>query len=323
MPTLSPAPATPWTTSGAPCFGTYSGECDEAPFHHWYKRVDRARAQKRWQWCGVLADDVALGVAIVRTGYAANVFCWVFDRARGEFRQDISRVLPRVAVEVSDVPGRHQTVARYRGLVEGVEMRRGAAAWQVSGSVGDVRFDLEIEEQAAPMTAICPVAGSADRVNVTRKQVLATARGTVRAQTSRYTLEGAPALLDHSHGMLNRETVWQWAIGAGRFEDDGSAVGFNLVAQFNDSLENAIWTDGEPSFAGPAEFMIPQGRTAPWRVVGERFDLELSPEGLRAQELDLGLVVSDYLQPLGEWRGQIDGRAVRATGVAELHRSVW
>lgn len=324
MTLLPEAPPSPWNEDGDALVGTYRGECASAPFDDVYGRLARVRAQKRWLWCGAMAPDVAVGLAIVRTGYVANVFCWVFDRARGEFLQDTSRVLPRAAVDVARSPG-SGLIARYRALVEGFAVHREGDIWRIDGAVGDTHLDLEIRESAAPSTAICPVPGTDEprRINVTRKQAIAEVNGSVRVGTRRIQLSGAAGLLDHSHGMLAGETVWQWAIGGGRFLDDGSRVGFNVVASFNDGLENTIWIDGEPSFAGLVDFEIPDERTESWAVVGDRLDLRLVPEGLRAQELDLGVVASDYLQPLGTWRGTIDGRDVELDGVAELHRSVW
>lgn len=284
-----------------------------------FGRLARIRAQKRWQWCGIMHDDVAVGMAIVRTGYAANVFFWVFDRRKAEFLQDTSRVLPSFAVDVADTPA-SGCVARYTALVEQLEITRDRTRWRIEGRVGDGHIDVEFDEQATPCTAICP-AGD-DRLNTTRKQALATATGVVRVGTERFRIDGAHALLDHSHGMLAGETIWQWAIGAGAFTS-GGPVGFNLVASFNDGLENAIWLDGEPTSAGLVEFEIPEDHNGLWRVFNDRVDLSMHPEALRAQELDLGVVASDYLQPLGEWHGTIDGRELRALGVAELHRSVW
>ena len=64
-------------------------------------------------------------------------------------------------------------------------------------------------------------------------------------------------------------------------------------------------------------------RAEAWAVTGDGLELELEREGTRSQNLDLGLVVSEYVQPLGRWTGTIDGQAFEGVGVAEFHRSVW
>ncbi len=324
MTDLPDAPPLPWHDDGAPILGTFRGECGALPFDLRFGRLERVRSQKRWLWCGVMAPDVAVGLAIVRTGYAANIFCWVFDRQSREFLQDTTRVMPVVSGVVANTPPQRGLVGRYRGVLEGFKVERDGAEWRIEGTIDDAHLDVKIVEIGPPSTAICPVPGSVDGyINVTRKHAQATAQGVVRVGDRRIPLGDASGFLDHSHGMLARETVWQWAIGAGQFDDGGEPVGFNLVASFNEGLENTIWVGGQPTAAGRVEFDVPDEPHGPWRVVNDRVDLVLEPEGVRAQNLDLSVVVSDYQQPLGVWRGTIDGRAVTAHGVAEFHRSVW
>lgn len=284
--------------------------------------MQRLRRQKRWLWFGALSDDLAVGAAIVRTGYAANVFCWAFDRREPGFREDVSRVLPRPAVSVAPTAA-SGVVGSYGAIFENLQVVRDGDVWSIDGRVGDVRLDVRIEEHADPITAICPVGGVDRGVNVTRKQACATMTGSVRASTSRTELEAVPAFIDHSHGMLAGETVWQWAIGHGR-ADDGYPVGFNLVASFNDGLENVVWLDDEPHAAGEVHFDFdPESLASPWRVTGEEIDLQLAVEGVRSQTLDLGVVASEYAQPIGRWSGHVHGQTVNGVGVAEHHRSVW
>jgi hypothetical protein len=284
--------------------------------------MQRVRRQKRWLWFGAIADDVAIGAAIVRTGYAANVFCWAFDRNQPQFREDVSRVLPRPTVAVARTAASDQ-VGRYRGLFEDLRVMRDEDVWTIDGHVGDVRLQVRIEERAVPVTAVCPVEGVDRGVNVTRKQACAVMSGTVRAGSLRTELDDAPAFIDHSHGMLAGETIWQWAIGHVR-TDEGRPIGLNLVASFNDAMENVLWIDGVPHLAGPVQFEFdPDAFDAPWRVTGDDLDLTLEVEGIRTQTLDLGVVASEYVQPIGRWTGTIHGSDVSGVGVAEHHRSVW
>lgn len=317
--TLPDAPPTPWDGDRLRV-GSYRGECASYEIDARFGRAARVRAQKRWTWCGALTDEVAVGVAIVRTGYAANVFCWVFDRKRRTFLTDISRVVPRFAVTLARTVPSFGEVATFRMLRERCDIVRDRTRWTVIAVIGEVRLDLLLTETASPATAICPTP-HAGHLNVTRKQACATATGTVQVGATRFELTDGTGLLDHSHGMLPRETTWRWAIGAGTRGDQH--VAFNLVTDFNDQLENIIWLDHQPTYAGHVEFTIPNDPADLWAVRGERVDLTLRPEGVRKQSLNLGVVVSDYAQPLGVWQGTIDGEPVHARGVAELHRSVW
>ncbi len=318
---MKPAPDVAWNDAAEPRFGTWRGELQSLDFSD-HSNLERIRREKRWLWCSGFTDAVAWGLAIVRTGYAGNVFFWAFDRASGEFLEDVSRILPPPAVSVADWPS-DGTVAKFRGLFEGIEVTREGEAWNVSGTIADCRLDMTIEESADPITAICPVVdashdGNRPLMNATRKQVGAQVRGDLRIGERHEAIAGV-ALLDYSHGMLARETVWRWAIASGRMED-GREVGFNLVADFNGSLENVVWVDGEPRSAGRANF---EESDEAWTVEAEGVSAALHCEAVRSQTLDLGLVVSDYRQPLGTWSGTVDGVAFRGVGVAEFHRSVW
>lgn len=318
------APERAWDEDGLPAIGTWRGELESLSYDDW-TGLDRVKRQKRWLWCGAMTDEVAVGAAIVRTGYAANVFVWVFDRTAHEFLEDVSRVLPPPAASVADYPNDGH-VARYRGLLEGLSVERDGSRWNLAGRIADVRLDLEIDERAEPITAICPVPRTAEEsdqnvqqsINVTRKQARAACSGAIRVGTRRIAVDGA-GFLDFSHGMLARETIWNWAIGAGTTAS-GKEIGFNLVSQFNEGLENVVWTEGGPRYVGPVRF---DTADETWSVQGNGIELSLGIAAIRSQDLDLGLVVSEYVQPLGPWRGTIDGESFEGAGVAEYHRSVW
>ena len=316
---LPDAPDSVWDDEGHARFGTWGGELMSLSYEDW-QGIDRVKREKRWLWLGFFSEELAAAIAIVRTGYAANVFVWVFDRKAGKFLEDVTRVLPGPAAVVADIPADSGEIARYRAVLEGFRVQRDGTKWRVFGRIADVRLDVELVEEADPVTAICPVGTGGPRswVNVTRKQAVARTSGTVRAGTHNLSANGH-GFIDFSHGMLARETVWRWGIGSGSLAD-GRRVGFTLVADFNDSLENVLWIDGTPRAVGPVTF---DTSAEAWAVTGDGLELELEREGTRSQNLDLGLVVSEYVQPLGRWTGTIDGQAFEGVGVAEFHRSVW
>ena len=67
-------------------------------------------------------------------------------------------------------------------------------------------------------------------------------------------------------------------------------------------------------------------RDSPWRIRSEdgRVDLTFTPEGYRAQTIDLKVISSRYLQPFGTFSGQIDGVAIEGLpGVTEDHAARW
>lgn len=320
-PELEPAPSKP-IPDGEPAFGTYRDVLETTALESHERGVGRLRtllSEKHWQWFAAADDSIAVGGAVVDAGLAGTVFCWVADRQTGELL-DVSRLRPSFAFTLSETPT-SELVARYRFGGERLEVTRDGSSLSIRGELGEIAFDLEFEAPLeAAVTAVCPVPeGPPGAVNVTQKELAVSVSGAIVANGDRRDLEGV-GLLDHSHGLLARETYWRWAMGVS-FEDE--PVGFNLVTGFNDGLENVAWIDGEPRTVGPAHVEPPVGR-GPWRATAEEVDVSLEIEAERREGRDLGVVASQYRQPLGTWSGGIGGRDLEDVfGVAEVHRARW
>ena len=151
-------------------------------------------------------------------------------------------------------------------------------------------------------------------------------RGVIRKGSQVWHLgERARGYLDYTHGMMARRTSWRWAIGAGTARD-GAPFGFNLVAGFNDGLENALWRDGQVQRLPKVRFEVPKDSGSLWHVssLDGRVALTLEPEGERRALFDVGVIESIYTQPIGRWTGRIGALEIEdASGVAEDHRAVW
>jgi hypothetical protein len=218
---------------------------------------------------------------------------------------DDSRILPPLSVTRADDPGWSPRLA---ASVLGVSLSMeqvdsgGAGGLAVSGRFGDLELDLTFESVGAgPVTAICPVdGGDHPGANVTQKETCLAASGTITFDGESHTFTEADGMLDFSHGI-------------------------NVVDGFNGGRENAVWIGTERRQLGPASFSFDRDRPIDtWRVTaGGRLDVELTPEAVRAENLNLGVVVSKYAQPFGIWRGSVAGREVELVGVAETHRTKW
>jgi hypothetical protein len=141
-------------------------------------------------------------------------------------------------------------------------------------------------------------------------------------------------LLDYHRAYYPRNTFWRWAtfatIGA-----TGNLLGVNLThniikddEQFN---ENCIWHGNSISLLGAARFDVPKDPTQPWtiRTTDGAVNLQLTPQGLRQERVNLGLVRTAYDQPYGLYSGTLvdsGGKkhtVEKAFGLAEDHIATW
>jgi len=331
---LDPVPAQP-IHDGTPAFGTYAGRCpdtDLALAERGVSRLRRFRSEKAWQWFAAFDNSLAVGGAIVDAGFFGTAFCWVVDRETGRLVADEDVILPPGLCRVSEHPTEGR-IARVGVPSVGPRLQfvRAGDTVTVEGEFGgvDIALELTVEDERA-ISAICPVAGRSRGVNVTQKEPGVDVVGTVRVAGDRAgeaasrpdrtrSIDGV-GFLDYSHGLLGRETRWDWAFGWGT-ASDGTPVGFNLVDRFNDGRENVVWVDGRPERVGAATLETGEE----WRVRTDcgTVDATLAVEARREQHVDVGLVRSSYDQPLGRWSGTVAGHEFEGVGVAEEHATRW
>ncbi len=313
--------------------GTYEGAIATTRYDPLFKergfkaRAIKLKQEKAWQWWGVIDEQMAAGSAIIRLGYASQLFFWCLDRGTGELwcDQEITREPWAASVSSQPLDLEVASFARAGKPTYGIVERLGWQAASMRGELSEqsVHWNLAMSEAVVPMTAICPV--KRGRINITVKQAGAAARGEVRVGDKSWQLSSkARGMLDYTHGLLARETSWRWAIGAGTSRE-GRAISFNVVAGFNQGLENVCWIDGTPHALG--RVTVHCDVDAPhktWRVQGERIDLELEVDGVRQADKDLGVAASRYVQPVGSWRGEVAGLVCdEVWGVAEDHDAKW
>ncbi len=328
---------------GIPLFGAWRGVIPDGALRGLSAEYDRrglqrVRTEKRWHFACIAGPEWIAAVAIIRLGYGGAAFAYLFDRESRHFVFDESTMAPPViAAKIADRPGDGaRSTFRMPGFHASILHPPGLGRYEVRLRLtgGEEVFDLaaELHTQGAPdgLTAICPIGGKGS-VNLTVKRVAVPARG--RLVIGERTLpfdEKYYAMLDYSHGFLDHTTSWMWACAGGKTAR-GRTVGLNLVAGFNDSIENVLWIGKDLVPVGPVSFhRDTSGPTAPWTIrdEGGRVDLTFTPEGVRADERDLGPLSTHYVQPVGTFSGTIKGKGkpVRIkdlAGVCEEHFSRW
>jgi len=332
--------------AGVPRFGTYQGTLDAVALdalrgEYQPSATRRLLTRKKWVYGFVATREVAAMMAVVDVGYTSNAFTMAVDLGSGRVLADAGFLgLPRPLVTVGDRPG--------AGLE--ASFRRPDAQLAVSRPFGDERyhfhvhvglpllsklscsFDLLAAGASPPLTVVAPVEGGI--VNVTHKWAGLLGFGRLEAGGRSYLLDGGVGGLDYTQGYLARRTAWRWAFACGRLED-GAPVGLNLVEGFNESRddvnENAVWLGGQLWPVGRARFTWNKADPLErWSVETTDGALKLSfkPIAAHREHLDLKLVRSLFVQPMGLWEGTITvgGRTYPVKdlpGVAEDQDVLW
>ncbi len=300
-------------------------------------RLGRLRL-KEWHYTSVTTDRLFVAFGLVQLGYLANAFCYVVDRrdpTRSFEFESISPLGRGLRFAPSSVLGK--THWHHAGADILVSWDRG---WKVSLDVpldaGRLQGKLyfEPQESLALLHELAP-----GRPAYTHKAAALPASGALTFRGERFTFDGGLASLDWTRSVALRETRWKWA-SLSTVLPDGQTVGLNLSAEVyddarGDSMENALWLDGQVIPLGGVVFDVPDDPTSqPWHLrsrQGDDVDLEFHPLGARSQKLDLKVLKSDFVQPYGEFRGHITPPGSRDTvhlvegafGVVEDHLSVW
>jgi hypothetical protein len=297
--------------------------------------VFRVAHEKRWVYAAVAVEDLLVGMAVVRLGYAANAFAFAYDRAASAMVADFTATTPAFAAHVGDT-GRDGCMARFRWVGANLSCERGEGErdYRLEVAAGDLRISARLSTEGIPpgIGAVAALEGPPeDLFNATEKLVLLPAVGEVIARGKHYSLDGGLGGLDFTFGFLARRTQWRWAFALGRARS-AQRVALNLVQGFVGPAECAVWVDGEvfPVSGGVITY-DEQNPLAPWQVrtADGEIDLRFEPGALHAEEHDYRVVASRFIQPAGSFSGtvRLPGRAPleldRVLGVVEDQAVTW
>lgn len=304
---LPPAPPGPLSTDGEARLGLYQGGFERID---WSARLRGAGGRwrkllrhKQWQYACVATREVFAGVAIVDLGYAANGFAFAVDLAHGGLLTSESFLgVPGLSAAVDGAS------CRFVGPGARLRLRRTGGAWAIDVRTRSLSLEGSLDVSRGPPSAaiVMPVR---DGLTATQKSCLLPSTGQLRAGGRTFDLAGGFGGLDHSSGLLPRETTWRWAFALGR-APDGTPVGFN----FSDGLsttpgaENVVWWGDRLVPVGPVEFTLDAERPEePWRVrSGDgAVDLRFAASGMHREHRDLGVAKSRFVQVAGRYAGTL------------------
>lgn len=318
---------------GRPRHGRYAGRIDEIDWSalegpHNRSCLWRRFHHKRWQYVGIGAPELYVGVAIVDLGWSVTAFAYVFDRLRKRVIADWSQDgLPGLSGAVSDQPVQGAE-ARFRGPYASLTLAHEPGdilGVRVKTPTMNLQAELALGHCAPFLLAVGPIEGGV--AHATQKSPALPVRGWVEVDEQRWDLGHAVGCLDSSNGLLARDTAWRWACAHSR------KVGFNLQQGYFGAQENALWLDGDLIPLGAAHFTFDADEPlAPWHIRTDDglLDLRFQPEGARHDDRELLIAASRYVQPVGTFHGIVrrgpDAAPVHVDGllgVTEDHRSRW
>jgi hypothetical protein len=324
--TLASAPASfldPGTRE--PAVGSYAGPLPAVSLAPGLRA--RIARQKRWFYAAIVTDEVWISLAVVRTGYAATAFAFVYDRQGKRMMVDRTVLGPATAAKVIDDVHAPGEIARFAMGKTALAMTRRVRTLDIHLRMGDLEIDAAIDETSGP-PAISAIARLGDGlVSGTEKRALLSVRGRARIGNREVVLDAGRAGYDYTHGLLPRHTKWRWAFAMG--EAEGQPFGFNVVQGFVGEAECAAFFGGEVlPIAEPRFSFDVDAPMRPWHLVADGIDLAFEPGAVHAQNTNLLIVKSRFVQPVGQFTGtvRVKGREVRVAslpGVVEDQDVLW
>jgi hypothetical protein len=170
-----------------------------------------------------------------------------------------------------------------------------------------LELDVVLDASGAPpaIGAIAEVAPN--RFDATEKRALLGVRGTLRVDGRTQVLDGGLAGYDFTSGLLARRTRWRWGFALGR-DATGEPFAFNLVEGFVGEGECALWTRGELVPMAEGRFQFDAAKPSdPWTVgtADGATRLSMTPGEVHAEQREMLVLRSRFVQPCGEWSGTI------------------
>jgi hypothetical protein len=313
-------------------YGSYRGSIagvDLAPLAP--NALVRIARHKRWIYASIATDELFAAAAVVRLGYSATAFSYVFDAREGRILAHESVVVPTIACTFSDDPARGVRASLRWGSTRYCIEKDVNGAVALAVRAGLVSMDVTMDGVIAPppITAIARIDGGL--VDVTEKRALMATKGRVRVRSVERSVDGGRGGFDLTRALLGRRTQWRWAYAMGVTDED-VPFGINLVQGFVGEPECALWLGRELIGVGEGRIEAEDGDVPrSWRVTSAcgAVALRFVAQDFHREDRQLLVVSSKFVQAVGRFEGVLRderGRthAVRrALGVTEEQDTRW
>ena len=284
-------------------------------------RLRRWAGFNRFQYFGVIGDDLIAGCALADTRWVGLVFVYVFQPSSGKLQRQTFHLPLAAGLQLTCSPiagesvfkrGKNQIAMRYASGVKSLSVKLAAG----------ISMQLSFSDEACQPLSLCSKTGRSGWVYAQKAAGVA-ASGVIDCEFGRFDLTAQHAYAHHdfSAGYMRRETWWNWACFSGQLAD-GRAVGLNVSCGVNETSysENCYWLNGKHYPLGLADFEFQRGNPdSPWRVFTPdgRLELNFTPLGAHREKLNAVVLASDFSQFFGRFNGTIvtdDGERLEING---------
>ncbi len=286
---------------------------------------------KRWEYLGVISDDMVFGTAVVNLGYLSNMFAYIFDRRDKIIKEyNINQLLA------------YNTI--FKGSIVKGEIKFEAKDTfvRIDNSNDQIHFEASINNEfkanlmfnhnIEPLSIV--TRSGFEGFNYTNKEAGISVSGSLQLNDKTYSIDPSnpSGVVDFTLGYPDRRTFWNWVSGGG-YDKKGRKLGFNFSQGVNETgfTENAFWIEGKLFKTDIIDFQYDDLHLiSPWNIISNdgKINLTFHPEGMRSSYLNIGLIASRFQQPFGRFTGEIrEGRSIyvfeNVSGFTEEHFSKW
>jgi len=291
-------------------------------------RLFELAKHKRWIFVSAATESLFIGGAVVDLGYLSKAFVYVAEKKSGRMIAHTTSLMPPGPWCKVERNEKKQSTSLFRSPALNLRiLRTSIGAYALRAKASGLHVDVMLDPRCEPIVASNLLIDSG--TGITEKGLSLHARGTVTVKSEMFDISHALGGTDFTDGYLPRHTRWKWANVSGR--TDGHIIGVNLVQGFMGESECTISIDREMQRVGEGVFSVPADPLQPWQVRSKcgRVDLAFQPVALHTENLDLRVLHSKFLQPVGIFSGTVqsnDGRTLQVRdmlGVCEDQDVLW
>lgn len=299
-------------------FGLYAGPIANMNTTAWSGQ--RRSQRKAWIYCGAFSGRYYVGFAIADAGIVATAFAYVFDAQTGAYVEEKVTAPFGFGSDFDPDMKTTWTLKKFSITPDGNKYIYAYAGKRI-------RLKMTVTENGKGSTTIAP---AGDRpFHHTYKNLLLPTEVEATVDGEEIKFSGNIGGLDFSKGYPPRHTFWNWA-SMNAVTESGIEFGVNLVGDFNNSIENALWVNGEVRQLSQATFSY--GRPvekSDWHIttLDDTLSMDFKPLGMRSEDTNAILMMSRFKQPFGTFSGtlRLNGTDHKFTGygVVEEHFAKW